>query len=514
MGGRGPAVSADASEREFRLPDLGEGLTEAEVLTWRVAEGDEVVLNQPIVEVETAKAAVEIPSPFAGSVARLHAAEGEVVDVGAPLVTVRTGPAAPVLEQPAADTDRDRPDDPGADAADLAAAEPAPTTPAVPEPAASEPAAPEPAVPEPAVPEPAAPEPAAAEPAASEPAASEPAAAGATAAEPRREALLVGYGVRVRPARRRPRLHPAPPVVSPPATERPRAAPPVRHLARTRGVDLAGLPGSGPDGTVTRDDVLQASPAGRDPRGVAETAGAAADEGDRDAPVRTPVRGVRRATAQAMVTSAFTAPHVTEFLTVDVTPSLELRERLAARPDMSGVRVSPLLLVARALLLAVRRSPEVNASWDDDTQEVVRYPRVDLGIAAATPRGLLVPALRGADRLGLADLGRRLQDLVATAREGRTRPEDLRGGTITITNVGSLGVDTGTPILNPGEAAILCLGQVREQPWVHAGEIAVRSVVTLSLSFDHRLVDGELGSRVLADTGAVLADPGLAMAWG
>jgi pyruvate dehydrogenase E2 component (dihydrolipoamide acetyltransferase) len=291
----------------------------------------------------------------------------------------------------------------------------------------------------------------------------------------------------------------------------------VRKLAKDLGVDLTRLEGSGAGGVITRADVEAAAsaPAAADGFGAetvggfgAETArvGTAAGRADQ----RIPVKGVRKHTAAAMVTSAFTAPHVTEFLTVDVTRMMKLRGRLAARPELAGVKVSPLLFVARALLLAVRRHPMVNSSWDEAAQEIVVRGSVNLGIAAATPRGLVVPNVKDADRLTLPELARALTDLTDTARAGRTSPADMSGGTITITNVGVFGVDTGTPILNPGESAILAFGAIREVPWVHRGRIRVRQVTQLGLSFDHRIIDGELGSRFLADVGALLEDPGTA----
>jgi pyruvate dehydrogenase E2 component (dihydrolipoamide acetyltransferase) len=275
----------------------------------------------------------------------------------------------------------------------------------------------------------------------------------------------------------------------------------VRKLARDLGVDLTLLAGSGPGGVITRVDVAAAS------THPATPAAAAAGE------QRIPVTGVRKHTAAAMVASAFTAPHVTEFLTVDVTRTMKLRTRLAARPEFAGVRVSPLLFVAKALLLAVRRHPMVNSRWVEESREIVVPAHVNLGIAAATPRGLLVPNVKDADRHSLAELARALADLTETARAGRTSPADMAGGTITITNVGVFGVDTGTPILNPGESAILAFGAVREMPWVHKGKVVPRQVTTLALSFDHRVVDGELGSRFLADVGAVLHDPAAALAF-
>ncbi|NYV76847.1 dihydrolipoamide acetyltransferase family protein, partial [Streptomyces sp. UH6] len=228
---------------------------------------------------------------------------------------------------------------------------------------------------------------------------------------------------------------------------------------------------------------------------------------------RIPVKGVRKATAQAMVGSAFTAPHVTEFVTVDVTRTMKLVQELKQDPDMAGVRVNPLLLVAKALLVAIRRNPGINASWDEANQEIVEKHYVNLGIAAATPRGLIVPNIKDAHAKTLPELAASLGELVATAREGRTGPADMQGGTVTITNVGVFGVDTGTPILNPGEAAILAFGAVKPQPWVHKGKVKPRQVTTLALSFDHRLVDGELGSKVLADVAAVLEHPKRLMTW-
>ncbi|CAA9262675.1 MAG: Dihydrolipoamide acyltransferase component of branched-chain alpha-keto acid dehydrogenase complex, partial [uncultured Blastococcus sp.] len=290
------------------------------------------------------------------------------------------------------------------------------------------------------------------------------------------------------------------------------AKPPVRKLAKDHGVDLTVLQGTGPGGIVTRADVeavvrrvAVAEPVAETPEpGVVDTA---------LRETRVPIKGVRKHTAAAMVASAFTAPHVTEFLTVDVTRMMKLRARLAVRPELAGVKVSPLLFVAKALLLAARRHPMVNSSWDEAAQEIVVKDYVNLGIAAATPRGLVVPNIKDAGQLSLAELAGALADLTATAREGRTSPADMSGGTVTITNVGVFGVDTGTPILNPGESAILAFGAIREMPWVHKGKVVPRQVTQLALSFDHRIIDGELGSRFLADIGALLHDPGAALAF-
>ncbi|WP_188543049.1 dihydrolipoamide acetyltransferase family protein [Rhodococcoides trifolii] len=406
----------------FRLPDLGEGLTEAELVSWTVAVGDTVELNQIIAEVETAKALVELPSPYAGVVSALKAEAGDTVDVGAEIIDITTGTAEPAVS--------------------VDAAEPV-----------------------------------------SEPEATEP-----EAAEPERVPVLVGYGVAGdAPSRRRPGA--AAPTAAPAHSDRPLASPPVRHAARQNGIDLAQIPATGLHGNVTRDD-LNGFGLGR-----------------REGETRTPIKGVRKHTADAMVRSAFTAPHVTEFLAVDVTPTLELIETLRASTYFTDVRLTPLALVAKALLLSLRTNPSLNSTWDEDAQEVVTKSYVNLGIAAATPRGLMVPNIKDAHTLGLRDLATRLQSLTSTAKDGKTGPADLADGTITITNVGVFGVDAGTPILNPGEAAILCFGAVRRQPWEYKGDIALRSVTTLSLSFDHRLVDGEQGSRFLADIGRLLADP-------
>jgi 2-oxoisovalerate dehydrogenase E2 component (dihydrolipoyl transacylase) len=311
--------------------------------------------------------------------------------------------------------------------------------------------------------------------------------------------------------------------VIPPGENRALAKPPVRRLARDLGVDLGGLTGSGPEGSVTREDVARAA-------GVARTRSEAAKEapGEQPHPVadlspratsgssseeRIPVRGVRKHTAAAVVASAFTAPHVTEFLQVDVTETMAAVRRARDLPEFAGVKVSPLLLVAKALLVAVRRHPMINSSWDEAAQEIVVKRPVNLGIAVAAERGLLVPNVKGADALPLAGLAQAIDGLAATARAGKTTQADLAGGTITITNVGVFGVDAGTPILMPGEAAILAFGQVRDLPWVVSGELAVRKVTTLSLSFDHRIVDGELGSAVLRDVGSMLEDPIRMLAW-
>ncbi len=434
--------------KEFRLPDLGEGLTESEILSWKVAVGDTVELNQVIAEVETAKAVVELPSPFAGTVAALHEQAGSVVEVGKPIVSFEVDDAGAA------------PSGNGGNPADPAAEPPAPKE-----------------------------------------------------AAPKREATLVGYGAAVEqgghPARR-PRnfsaAHtealPAAPAAAVVRAERPRSTPPVRKLARDLGVDLTTLSGSGVGGLITRDDVQHSA------EGAAPAAAAVPAAGRE---THTPIKGVRKYTAAAMVQSAFTAPHVTEFLTVDVTAAMELLERLKASRTFAGYKLTPLTLAAKAVLIALKRNPTLNSRWDEKAQEIVQFNYVNLGIAAATPRGLTVPNIKDADAMGLQELSAALSELTETARAGKSTPADLGGGTISITNIGVFGIDAGTPILNPGEAAIVALGAVRKAPWVHNDELAVRQVMSLSLSFDHRLVDGEQGSRFLADVGAILSDPGMVL---
>jgi pyruvate dehydrogenase E2 component (dihydrolipoamide acetyltransferase) len=226
---------------------------------------------------------------------------------------------------------------------------------------------------------------------------------------------------------------------------------------------------------------------------------------------RESIKGVRKMMGQAMVQSAFSIPHVTEWLTVDVTRTTKLVDSLRTDREFAAVRVSPLVVLARAVCLAMRRTPELNAHWDDAAQEVVYAGSVNLGIAAATPRGLVVPNIKGADRLTLVELAGELGRLTATAREGRTQPAEMAGGTFTITNVGVFGVDAGTPIINPGESAILAFGAVRKQPWVHKGKIRARDLTTLALSFDHRFIDGAKGSQFLADVARLLEDPATAL---
>jgi pyruvate dehydrogenase E2 component (dihydrolipoamide acetyltransferase) len=472
--------------KNFPLPDVGEGLTEAEILTWHVGPGDTVTVNQIFVEIETAKAAVELPCPYAGVVTELFAEVGATVQVGTPLIAIDLDPTAPGPDAGPADAGAAAGSQPAAGGAEgriptlvgygprVGAAtrrqrkQPS-APPAAPPAAAATPAAPV-AAPPPAAPPP---PPPAVEPAPGEP---EPAAAGASG--------LV-----------------------------PLAKPPVRKLAKELGIDLRSLSGSGADGVITREDVAQAAHSasnGAAPAGSAPVESPPAGEGRER---REPIRGVRKATAAAMVSSAFTAPHVTEFLTVDVTPMMEFRGRLKGLPQYRDVKVTPLAFAARAMCLAARRTPAVNARWDEEAGEIVYFDYVHLGIAAATPRGLVVPKIRDADRMSLQEIAVALEELTATARAGRTPPGDMTGGTITITNVGVFGVDTGTPILNPGESAILAFGAIRDLPWVVDGAVVPRKVCQLALSFDHRVVDGQQGSEFLADVGALLADPALAFTY-
>jgi pyruvate dehydrogenase E2 component (dihydrolipoamide acetyltransferase) len=280
------------------------------------------------------------------------------------------------------------------------------------------------------------------------------------------------------------------------------AKPPIRKLAKDLGVDLGSVTPSGRDGTITRDDVEAAASAGS----VASTTPYAAASGEQE--TRIPVKGVRKVTAQAMVASAFTAPHVTEWVTIDATRTMKLVQRLREDRAFKGIKVSPLLVVARAVCLAAKRTPELNASWDEAAQEIVLKHYVNLGIAAATPRGLLVPNIKNAQALSAVELATALSELTSIAREGKTPPTDQAGGTFTITNVGVFGVDSGTPILNPGEVGILCIGAIKRQPWVVGNKIKPRWVTTLALSFDHRVADGEQGSRFLADVASIVEDPG------
>jgi len=519
--------------KQFKLPDVGEGLTEADIVRWLVQPGDKIDINQIIVEIETAKALVELPSPYAGVVDDLLVPEGATADVGTPIISVQVG--ADGTAGAANDTA-------GASSGEAGGAEygqaPAPPGEISPPPAEG---------------------------------AVEPGIYGSPAPKEQRQAVLVGYGVKLGATKRRPRKPAAAgarasvrtgtqnaardiareaaaePLATGGATASTAARdartgvlakPPVRKLAKELGVDLAMLRGTGPSGSITRDDVqaaaagpasAQAAPASSasGPAQAQIRAAAAAPGIDGTGPEqvsavrlaslpreeRIAVRGVRKHTAAAMTASAFSAPHVTEFLQIDITETMAATVRLRSLPEFGGVRFSPLVLVAKALLVAAARHPMINSSWDEAAQEIVVKHYVNLGIAAATDRGLVVPTVKDAHALSLPGLAQAMAALTETARAGKSTPADLRGGTITITNVGVFGVDTGTPIITPGEAAILAFGQVKDAPWVVDGQLAVRKVCTLSLSFDHRIVDGDMGSAVLRDVGAMLTDPLRMLAW-
>ncbi|MCW2801603.1 MAG: catalytic protein of component of various dehydrogenase complexe [Aeromicrobium sp.] len=436
---------------EFKLPDVGEGLTEAEIVSWKVSVGDVIKINDIIVDIETAKSIVELPSPYEGTIEELLVAEGATVDVGTPIIRITSAdevleaPAAPVVEASTVATSTD-------------------LVPPIPE---------------------------------------------------ERQAVLVGYGPRAASTKRRARKGAKGAVASvdtekvaqreaPAArttqTLRALAKPPVRKLAKDLGIDLAEVPSEGE--IVTRADV----------EAFANQSPSIAS-GDQSATERRiPIKGVRKMTAEAMVASAFTAPHVTEWVTLDVTRTMDLVKRLKQDKAFADVKVSPLLIVAKAVCLAMRRTPELNSTWDDAAQEIVLKGSVNLGIAAATPRGLVVPNIVGADAMSMLELAEAFGELITTARDGKTQPAQMSGGSFTITNIGVFGIDAGTPILNPGEAGILAVGAINKRPWVDDNdEIVARWVTTLALSFDHRVVDGEQGSRFLADVAAILHDPAVAL---
>ncbi|MEV0952423.1 dihydrolipoamide acetyltransferase family protein [Promicromonospora sp. NPDC050249] len=480
--------------QRFPLPDVGEGLTEAEIVEWQVAVGDTVEVNQTIVEIETAKSLVDLPSPWTGTVSALLVEAGTTVDVGTPIIEI---------------TVPDTGDSVGSAPSGSAAG-------------------------------------------------SDGAPAAGGAQDESSGSVLVGYGTVEAKASGRRRRHqagapaPAPVAPAPVAVAETRAAapaaapvavaparaaapasdtgtttaararvlakPPVRKLAKDLGVDLAGVHASGPGGIVTREDVVAHAE-----RSSVRTlthypddepwlaSGVVSPDGRQ---TRVPVRSVRKRTAEAMVASAFTAPHVTVLHSIDVTKTMKLVANLREDRDFADVKVTPLLVAAKAILLAVKRHPQINASWDDAAQEIVYKHYVNLGIAAATPRGLVVPNIKDAHTLDLLGLAKALAGLTATARAGRTSVTDMSDGTITITNLGVFGIDTGTPILNPGEAGILAFGAIRKQPWVHKGKVKPRWVTQLSFSFDHRLADGELGARFIKDVARVLEEPAHGLVWG
>ena len=470
---------------EYKLPDVGEGLTEAEVVAWRVKVGDVIEVNEIVCDIETAKSIVELPSPYAGEVTALLVPEGETVAVGTPIIRIgadegAAAGASPATPTPEAEMDIDLSNPAasgGGEGESLVGRNKADRGPTR-------------------------------------------RARRAPGAEAANKQAQAAFDPGTSPA---PELEELPEVSPPPAQTTPAAPsdvrvlakPPVRKLAKDLGVDLSSLAGGGPQGSVTREQVqaAAASPVAGRAASAGERASRPLATGERE--TREPIKGVRKMMGQAMVDSAFTAPHVTEWVTVDATRTMELVERLKSHREFRDVRVSPLLVLAKACLLAIRRTPEINSFWDEAAQEVVYKHYVNLGIAAATPRGLVVPNVKDADAMTLRELAEALGGLTATAREGKTQPADMSGGSFTITNVGVFGVDAGTPIINPGESAILCFGSITRKPWVvvEDGEekIVPRHVTTLALSFDHRHVDGEKGSRFLADVAAILEDPASAL---
>jgi 2-oxoisovalerate dehydrogenase E2 component (dihydrolipoyl transacylase) len=426
---------------EFLLPDVGEGLEEAEIVEWKVSVGQQIEVNQPMVEIESAKSLVELPSPFAGTVLDLLAKEGEVVRVGTAIIRLQLSTSEQVGD------DKD-----GAGRTEFLVGS---------------------------------------------------ISKGEGSRRQRRTARNYGSDAKSTQSTNE-NTAPAPVEIKIPAGL---AAPLVRKLARELGVDLEVVLGTGPEGSVTRDDVQAAAGKMQQKPSVIQKS----VNTDRES--RTPIRGVRRAMAEAMVASAFTAPHVTEFITVDVSASMRLLDQLRAQPKYAGIRLSPLTLLARAMCLAASRTPEINSFWDEGAQEIVTKHYVNLGIATATDRGLLVPNVKDAEQLNLNELAVAIAEVVEAARTGKTVPAQTTGGTLSITNVGVFGIDSGTPILPPGEAAIMALGAVVQRPWVVGGQIMVREVTTLALSFDHRLVDGAQGSKFLADVALMLQEPAMLLAW-
>ncbi|MGL3150095.1 dihydrolipoamide acetyltransferase family protein [Microbacterium sp. A82] len=435
------------STQNFNLPDVGEGLTEAEIVSWKVAPGDTVAINDVIVEIETAKSLVELPSPHAGTVGELLVEEGKTVEVGSPIITFVSDAATPAGAAPAA-----------------------------------------------------------------------------PAAEEAGGSVLVGYGTGAGATSRRTR-----PAVRPVRSSvGVIAKPPIRKLARDLDVDLSSVTATGADGEVTRDDVMKHASQASVFRNIETPEWSTVREETVPAPQNAsvglargiapagrtesiPVKGVRKVSASAMVQSAYTAPHVTVWKEVDATRTMELVKRLKASPDYADIKVSPLLIVARAVIWAVRRNPMVNAAWveTEDGAEISVRHYVNLGIAAATPRGLLVPNIKDAQDLSMKDLARALNRLTLTARDGKTPPADQQGGTITITNIGVFGMDAGTPIINPGEAGIVAMGTISQKPWVVDGEVRPRFVTTVAGSFDHRVIDGDSMSRFIADVASILEEPAL-----
>lgn len=465
----------------FNLPDVGEGLTEAEIVSWKVQVGDTVAINDVICEIETAKSLVELPVPFAGEVQELVAAEGDTIEVGQPLIRISTG-AEPDGASPASSP---------VDSAPSEAESTSPTPQAQSRDSAGE------------------------------------------------NEALVGSGPKADVAKARPRVRAtAPDLIDAsefdddvPAPQQgfntgdiadivAKASPPVRALAKRLGVAVWELVGSGRNGQITRDDVERQARQKKAQResGKTPAAGAPVPQGRRlpsdvgllyDGPRedKIQVRGVRKATALNVTASASTVPHVSVFKEVDVTRTMELRQALKNEPSYKGLSVSPMLFAAKAIIWAARKNPQINATWHDTHYTLRNY--VNLGIAAATPRGLVVPVIHEAHTYNTQGLAAAITQLTVDAREGKTTPAEMQGGTISITNIGTLGLDSGTPILPPGQASIVALGAVRKKPWVVDGQIVPRDVMVIGGSFDHRLIDGDLAGAFIADVAAVMEQPGL-----
>ncbi|WP_442544367.1 dihydrolipoamide acetyltransferase family protein [Arthrobacter sp. KN11-1C] len=514
--------------KKFNLPDVGEGLTEAEIVSWKVKPGDTVAINDVICEIETAKSLVELPSPYAGTVAELLVGEGITVEVGTAIIGISDN----ALDETAPTS---------APAAPLAAA-----------------AAPSSAVPAPTA----------------APAAEQvfeasmygklPADAGASDGGPA-GGPLVGSGPKADAVKRRPRkrpegatsvpaalstapaavepvavepltVEPAAPALPPFAAQQPAAIqapgltglgatvsgivnrvlakPPVRKIARELGIDLADVVPTGARGEVTREDLVSYQSQRDAEVDQADKFWGASKKPQDQRVERIPVKGVRKATAKAMVESAFTAPHVSIFVDVDASRTMEFVKRLKASRDFEGIKVSPLLILSKAVIWAAARNPSVNATWVDNADgngnaEILVKHYMNLGIAAATPRGLMVPNIKDAQDLSLKELALALNELASTARAGKTQPSQMQGGSLTITNIGALGIDTGTPIINPGEVAIVAFGTIKQKPWVLDGEVIPRWITTLGGSFDHRVVDGDLSARFMADVASILEEPAL-----
>ena len=489
---------------KFNLPDVGEGLTEAEIVSWKVKPGDTVAINDVLCEIETAKSLVELPSPFAGTVTELLVPEGVTIDVGTAIISVSdavsgdpTPADVPAPATPVQPMYGKLPADDGGTTGSALAGGPlvgsGPKADAVKR----------------------------------RPRKAAPAAPGASAPVP----VAAPAGISLPHRSLTSQARPGNPGVEPVRTEtvdnrptlggtitglvnRVLAKPPVRKIARDLGIDLADVVATGSRGEVTREDLVSYQSQRDAELDQAEGFWGKAGKPQDQRIERIPVKGVRKATAKAMVESAFSAPHVSIFVDVDASRTMEFVKRLKASRDFEGIRVSPLLILAKAVIWAAARNPSVNATWVDnvdgtDAAEIQVKHYLNLGIAAATPRGLMVPNIKDAQDLSLKELALALNNLATTARAGKTQPAEMQGGTLTITNIGALGIDTGTPIINPGEVAIVAFGTIKQKPWVLDGEVIPRWITTLGGSFDHRVVDGDLSARFMADVAAILEEPAL-----